>query len=99
VIYSPTQCNYSSLYRTPAAQFSSLTVFAPTVCLSTLRIISPRNAEEHAFMQSIDYGGAIGPLQYPLCTTHPDIAYTVSQLASFTLDPSVAHWHAIKHLF
>ena len=48
-------------------------------------------------MQSVDYGGAIGSLQY-LCTTRPDIAYTVGQLASFTSDPGVAHWNAIKHL-
>jgi hypothetical protein len=43
-------------------------------------------------------GGAIGSLQYLSCTTRPDIAYTVGQLASFTSDPGVAHWHAIKHL-
>jgi hypothetical protein len=49
-------------------------------------------------MRSVDYGGAIGSLQYLSCTTRPDIAYTVGQLASFTSDPGVAHWHAIKHL-
>ena len=50
-------------------------------------------------MQSIDYGGAIGSLQYLSCTTRPDIAYTVGQLAFFTSDSGVAHWNAIKHLF
>ena len=50
-------------------------------------------------MQSVDYGGAIGSLQYLSCTTRPDIAYTVGQLASFTSDPGVAHWNAMKHLF
>ena len=54
--------------------------------------------EERAFMRSVDYGAAIGSLQYLCCTTCPDIAYTVGQLASFTADPGVAHWHAIKHL-
>jgi hypothetical protein len=49
-------------------------------------------------MRSVDYGGTIGSLQYLSCTTRPDIAYTVGQLASFTSDPGVAHWHAIKHL-
>jgi hypothetical protein len=67
------------------------------VCLS--RDQSPRNAEERAFMHSVDYGGAIGSLQYLSCITRPDIAYTVGQLASFTSDPGVAHWNAIKHLF
>ena len=73
------------------------TPVTPGLCLS--REQSPRNAEERPFMRSVDYGGAIGSLQYLSCTTRPDIAYTVGQLASFTSDPGVAHWHAIKHLF
>jgi len=68
----------------------------PGLCLS--REQSLRNAEEHAFMRSVDYGAAIGSLQYLSCITRPDIAYTVGQLASFTADPGVPHWHAIKHL-
>ena len=50
-------------------------------------------------MRSVDYGGAIGSLQYLSCTTCPDITFAVGQLASFTSDPGVAHWNAIKHLF
>jgi len=73
------------------------TPMTPGLCL--LREQSPRNAEECAFMRSIDYGGAIGSLQYLSCTTHPDIAYTVGQLASFTSDPGIFHWHTIKQLF
>ena len=69
----------------------------PGLCLSHEQ--SPKTAEEHTFMQSVDYGGAIGSLQYLSCTTRPDITYTVGQLASFTSDPGVAHWNAIKHLF
>jgi transposase InsO family protein len=72
------------------------TPMTPGLCLS--REQSPRTADERAFMRSVDYGGAIGSLQYLSCTTRPDIAYTVGQLASFTSDPGVAHWHAIKHL-
>ena len=64
------------------------TPMPPGLCLS--REQSPRTAEEHAFMQSIDYGGAIVSLQYLSCTTRPDIAYTVGQFASFTSDPGVA---------
>ena len=49
-------------------------------------------------MHSVDYGGAIRSLQYLSSTTRPYIADTVGQLASFTSDPGVAHWNAIKHL-
>ena len=73
------------------------TPMTPGLCLS--REQSPRTAEERAFMHSVNYGGAIGSLQYLSCTTRPDIAYTVSQLTSFTSDPGVAHWNVIKHLF
>ena len=69
----------------------------PGLCL--FRKQSPRTAEERTFMQFVGYGGTIGSLQYLSCTTHPDIAYTVSQLISFTSDPGVAHWNTIKHLF
>ena len=50
-------------------------------------------------MHSVDYGGAIGLLQYLLYITHPDIAFAVGQFASFTFDPGVVHWNAMKHLF
>ena len=73
------------------------TPMEPGLCL--LHDQSPRTAEERNFMRSVDYGGAIGSLQYLSCTTQPDITFAVGQLASFTSDPGVAHWNAIKHLF
>jgi len=54
--------------------------------------------QEHIFTQSVNYGGALASLQYLSYTIHPDIAYSVGQLASFTSNPGVAHWSAIKHL-
>ena len=60
---------------------------------------SPRTTEKCNFMHSVDYGGAIGSLEYLSCTTQLDIAFAVGQLASFTLDPGIVHWNAIKHLF
>jgi hypothetical protein len=50
-------------------------------------------------MHSVDYGGTIGSLQYLFYTTCPDITYTVGKLISFTSDPGVAHWNAIKDPF
>ena len=50
-------------------------------------------------MHSVNYGATIGSLQYLSCTTHPDIAYSVGQLAFFTTNPGIAHWTAVKHLF
>ena len=69
----------------------------PGLCLSHNQ--SPKTTQEHDSMRSVDYGGAIGSLQYLSCTTCPDITFAVGQLASFTSDPGVAHWNAIKHLF
>ena len=74
-----------------------MTPMEPGLCLSCDQ--SPRTAEECNFMHSVDYGGAIGSLQYLSCTTRPDIAFAVGQLTLFTSDPGVAHWNAIKHLF
>ena len=72
------------------------TPMTPGLCLS--REQRPRTTGERAFMHSVDYGGAIRSLQYLSSTTRPYIADTVGQLASFTSDPGVAHWNAIKHL-
>ena len=74
-----------------------MTPMEPGLCLSHDQ--SPRTAEEHNSMHSVDYGGAIGSLQYLSCTTQPDIIFAVGQLTSFTSDPGIAHWNAIKHLF
>ena len=64
----------------------------PGLCLS--RDDGPKTDEERTLMRSVDYGGALGSLQYLSCTTHPDIAiYSVGQLASFTSNPGVAHWN------
>ena len=73
------------------------TPMEPSLCL--LHNQSPRTAEKCNFMCSVNYGSVIGSLQYFSCTTQPDIAFAVGQLASFTSDPGVAHWNAIKHLF
>ena len=69
----------------------------PGHCLSCDQ--SPKTTQELDSMCSVDYGGAIGSLQYLSCITHPDITFAVGQLASFTSNPGVAHWNAIKHLF
>ena len=44
-----------------------MTPMEPGLCLSCDQ--SPRTAEEHNFMHSVDYGGAIGSLQYLSYTT------------------------------
>ena len=69
----------------------------PGLCLSCDQ--SPKTTQKHGSMCSVDYGGAIGSLQYLSCTICPDITFAVGQLASFTSDPGVTHWNAIKHLF
>jgi hypothetical protein len=38
------------------------------------------------------YRSLIGAMSYLACTTRPDIAYTVNQLARFSHAPTVAHW-------
>ena len=44
-----------------------MTPMEPGLCLLCNQ--SPRTAEEHNFMCSVNYGGAIGSLQYLSCTT------------------------------
>lgn len=54
-------------------------------------------AEDIDFMQSRDYWGLVGKLQY-LVNTRPDIAYSVSKLGRFASKPRKVHWIAAQQL-
>jgi len=49
-------------------------------------------------MLSNDYAHILGELQYIANTTHPDIAYAVNRLASYTSNPSIQHYSALKRI-
>jgi hypothetical protein len=45
------------------------------------------------------YQSAIGSLMYAMLGTRPDIAYAVSMLGQFSINPSTTHWAAVKRVF
>ena len=47
---------------------------------------------------STAYALLIGLLMYVAIATHPDIAYTISWLASFMANPDMSHWMAAKQV-
>ena len=47
-------------------------------------------------MRNIPYQEAVGSLMYAVVATRPDIAYAVSYLARFMLNPGRVHWEAVK---
>jgi hypothetical protein len=55
--------------------------------------------EDVEFMRSVPYLNAVGALMYLAQCTRPDIAYAVGVLARFSMNPGIAHWKAVKHLF
>jgi hypothetical protein len=46
-----------------------------------------------------EYQSAVGSLMYAMLGTRPDLAYSVTALSQFNVDPSVDHWKSIKHIF
>jgi len=44
------------------------------------------------------YASLIGSLMFVAVATHPDIAYSVNRLASFTANPDLWHWTAAKRI-
>lgn len=58
----------------------------------------PKTDEEAREVAGVPYATAVGALQYLAIMTRPDISYTVSKLARFTLNPGPRHWQAVKHL-
>ena len=61
--------------------------------------MSPQSPEEQKIMDKIPYLSAVGTLQYPATSTHPDISFTVGVLACFNSNPGIQHWNAVKHFF
>ena len=57
---------------------------------------SPANESDTEDMRNIPYWEAVGSLMYAVIATWPDIAYAVSYLARFMLNPGHAHWEAVK---
>ena len=49
--------------------------------------------------QSNDYTSLIGFLQYLAIATHPNITFTVNQLAAYTTNLSLEHYGAAKRLY
>ena len=45
------------------------------------------------------YQSAIGSLMYAMLGTRPDIAYAVSVVSRYGLNPNESHWKAVKRIF
>src|ERR1700742_1312300 len=59
----------------------------------------PQNNQECSEMAKHPFGNAVGSLLFLAMTTQPDIAFFVSVLCCFILNPGQPHWHAVQHLF
>ena len=57
-----------------------------------------KNPEGNEGSRSNPYACLLGELQYLANATRPDIAYAVNRLASYTANPSLQHWGAIKRV-
>ncbi|KAL5478632.1 hypothetical protein ACEPAI_2818 [Sanghuangporus weigelae] len=60
---------------------------------------SPHSAEELGTMRDVPYREAIGSLMYAALATRPDIAFTVTLLSKFSVNPGPDHWKAVKRVF
>ena len=59
---------------------------------------APDNAAEIAEMQGVPYAQLIGSLMYAMLGTRPDLAYPVSFLSQFLINPGKCHWSAAKRV-
>ena len=57
------------------------------------------DAAEFAVMRDVPYREAVGALNWVALATRPDIAFAVSTVARFSVNPSMAHWNAVKRVF
>ena len=59
---------------------------------------SPVSDSDIEEMRDILYQEAVSSLMYAVIGTQLDIAYTVSYLARFMLNPGCVHWEAVKRV-
>ncbi|KAL2248429.1 UNVERIFIED_CONTAM: Retrovirus-related Pol polyprotein from transposon TNT 1-94 [Sesamum indicum] len=59
---------------------------------------SPKTDSKKAKMDKIPYSNVIGSIMYLMVCTRPDIAYAISCLSRYMLNPGTPHWEALKHL-
>jgi hypothetical protein len=61
--------------------------------------IQAENSEENNnYMKKVPYREAIGALLYASICTRPDIAHAVNQVSQFQINPTPAHWVAVKRI-
>ena len=60
---------------------------------------APADAAEFVVMHDVPYREAVGALNWVALATRPDIAFAVSTVARFSVNPSMAHWNAVKRVF
>lgn len=59
---------------------------------------APRTNEEITEMKDVPYQSLIGALMYLAVSTRPDIAYTISVLSQYNVNPGKMHWAAGKRV-
>ncbi|THH06633.1 hypothetical protein EW146_g9550 [Bondarzewia mesenterica] len=58
----------------------------------------PRTESERSAIVTIPYRQLIGSLMYLILGSRPDIAFAVSHLSQFNVNPGLRHWTAAKHV-
>jgi hypothetical protein len=61
-------------------------------------VLTPREGDKATPEDTRRYSSLIGSLLYAANTTRPDIAYAVSVLSQYLMNPSDDHWRAAKRL-
>ena len=54
--------------------------------------------EQKEYMKKVPYREAIGALLYAAICTRPDIAHAVNQVSQYQINPTPAHWTAVKRI-
>ena len=63
-----------------------------------LRDKSLANEEEEEYMSKVPYFKATGSVIYLMVCTRPDLAYAISTLSRFMINPGPIHWEMLKWL-
>ena len=58
----------------------------------------PKNEFEKKEMETIPYALAVGSLMYAQVCMRPDIAYITGMLGSYSSNPGLKHWRAVKRV-
>ncbi|OAE35676.1 hypothetical protein AXG93_1154s1300 [Marchantia polymorpha subsp. ruderalis] len=78
---------------------STKPIDTPMASNCKLEMYSVQTEEEKEYMSRVPYASVVGSLMYAMVCTRPNLAFTVSVVSRYMVNPGKEHWQPVKRIF